>query len=538
MATLTATKYWFDQDAADRAVEFFSTFLKHTKGEHAGQLFKLLPWQENEVVRPLFGWKRADGTRKYRRAYVEVPRKCGKSHLAAGVGLLLTFVDGEPGAEIYSAAADREQAAIVFEAAKSMVEESPELMGRAQIYRRSIVVGATRSSYKVLSADVKTKHGLNAHGIIFDELHTQPNRDLWDVLTTSTGSRKQPLTFAITTAGYDKNSICWEIHDYAIKCLEGTIVDEEFLPVIYSAPDGADWSDPEVWEQANPSLGVTVSREYLEAECNRAKETPGYVNTFRRLFLNQWTESSSRWLDLEAWTEGGEPFDPAELEGQVCWGGLDLSTTTDLSAFVLVFPRKITNPSVMEGIGGLAGSELNDGFNVVAKFWMPEENIALRVRRDRVPYDVWVREGWIEATEGNVIDYHVIRERIKELSSLYRIQDMGFDPWNATGLVNDLMEDGANMVEVRQGYASLSGPSKELEKLVASRRLWHGGNPVLTWCAANVVVQQDPTGNLKPSKDKSTERIDGIVALVMALSRAIAGEDGESVYESRGLLVL
>ena len=517
MVTATKTGYWYDEKAAERAVKFFPRFLRHTKGEHAGQRFELLPWQANDVIRPLFGWKRPDGLRRYRRAYIAVPRKNGKSQLAAGVGLYLLFSDGEPGAEIYSAAADRDQAAIVFEAASSMVEEAPELFGQSETYRRSIVVENTRSSYKVLSSDVKTKHGLNAHGIIFDELHTQPNRDLWDVLTTSTGSRRQPLTFAITTAGFDKQSICYEIHDYAEKVQDGIIDDPEFLPVIFGAPDDADWSDPAIWQGANPSLGITVSRDYLEAESNRAKETPGYVNTFRRLHLNQWTESSSRWLDMGAWDECGGPVDPAALEGQVCWGGLDLSTTTDLSSLVLVFPRE-------------------DGYTTQAYFWVPEENIALRGRRDRVPYDVWVRQGFIEATEGNVIDYSFIREKINELSSLYRIGDIGFDPWNATGLVNDLMEDGANMVEVRQGYASLTAPSKELEKLVVSRRLSHGGNPVLTWCAANVVVEQDPAGNIKPSKAKSTERIDGIIALVIALSRAAGGADPGSVYDERGLL--
>ena len=518
MTTATKTRYRFDDQAADRAVRFFPRFLRHTKGEHAGQPFNLLPWQA-DIVRALFGWKRSDGLRKYRRAYVEVPRKNGKSNLAAGIGLYLLFSDGEPGAEVYSAASDRDQAAIVFEAASSMVEESPELLEQSEPYRRSIVIPKSRSSYKVLSSDVKTKHGLNAHGIIFDELHTQPNRDLWDVLTTSTGSRRQPLTFSITTAGFDRHSICWEIHDYAVKIQDGIIDDPEFLPVIFAAPDDADWTDPAVWALANPSLDVTISREYLEAECNRAQETPGYVNTFRRLHLNQWTESSSRWLDLGAWNECGEPIDPAELEGESCWGGLDLSTTTDLSALVLVFPR-------------------DPGYAVLAWFWVPEETMRLRSRRDRVPYDIWAREGYIEATEGNVVDYDFIREKINSLGAQYRIQQIGFDPWNATSLVNDLMADGAKMVAVRQGYASLTAPSKELEKLVVARELFHGDNPVLRWCAANVVVQQDPAGNLKPSKDKSTERIDGIVALVIALSRAIDGDETGNVYDERGLLTL
>lgn len=542
MTTIAPAKYTYDEAAADRAVDFFRNYLTHSKGQHAGRPFELLPWQENEIIRPLFGWKDQDGNRQYRRAYVEVPRKDGKSALASGVGLYLTFADDEPGAEVYSAASDREQAAIVFDVASAMVEESPALLSRGDIYKRSIVVPGTRSSYKVLSSDVATKHGLNAHGVIFDELHTQKNRDLWDVLTTSVGARTQPLIFAITTAGYDKNSICWEIHDYAIKVLEGTIDDPQFLAVIYAAPDDADWTDPKVWAIANPSLGVTVSEEYLQAECNRAIETPGYVNTFRRLHLNQWTESYSRWLDIEAWNEAGELIDPSTLIGEPCWAGLDLSTTTDMSALSLVFPfdNVIVCPVCKDGLGCTkcygTGEAKESGYKTLMHFWVPEESITKRSRRDRVPYDVWAREGWIEPTEGNVIDYDYIRDCINQLSEVYRIQEIGFDPWNATSLVNDLMADGANMVAVRQGYASLSAPSKELEKMVAAKTLQHGGNPVLRWCAANVVVQTDPAGNIKPSKEKSTERIDGIAALVIALSRAIDGDEPGSVYDERGML--
>lgn len=518
MATMTTTGYWFDEVAADRAAAFFPLHLKHTKGQHAGKPFHLLGWQET-LIRDLFGWKRPDGTRKYRRAYVEIPRKNGKSQIAAGIALLLLFIDKEPGAEIYSAASDRDQAKIVFQAAHDMVSTSPKLDSMSESLKMNISVEATKSFYRVLTSEVGTKHGLNAHGVIFDELHTQKTRDLWDVLTTSIGARTQPLIFAITTAGYDKNSICYEQHEYAMKVLEGTIDDPEFYPLIFAAPDDADWTDPKVWALANPSLGDTILPDYIEAECRRAQETPGYVNTFRRLQLNQWTESYSRWLDIEAWNENGEPIDPAELEGEICWGGLDLSTTTDLSAFVLVFPR-------------------NGGFVVLCWFWVPEETILARSRQDRAPYDVWVREGWIEATEGNVIDYDYIEKKILELGNIYNIQETRYDKWNATALVNHLMAEGLEMVDVGQGYASLSAPSKELEKLVISQEFYHGGNPVLRWCAANVVIETDAAGNIKPSKKHSTERIDGIAAAVNALSGAIGGEDGGSVYDERGFLSL
>jgi len=521
-----ATRYYFDQQEADRAVGFFPRFLQHVKGEHAGLPFHLLPWQA-DLVRNIFGWKRENGSRRYRRVYVEVPRKNGKSQLAAGVGLYLTFADGEAGAEIYSAASDRDQAAIVFQAASDMVELSPELLERCRVYRRSIAVESTKSSYKVLSSDVGTKHGLNAHGIIFDELHTQPNRDLWDVLTTATGARRQPLTFAITTAGYDRHSICYEQHDYAIKVRDGIIEDPEFLPLIFSAPDDADWTDEAVWAAANPSLDQTVKRDYVRAECNRAQLTPGYVNTFRRLQLNQWTESASRWLNVEAWDESGEDIDPAALEGQRCWGGIDLSTTTDLSCFVLVFPRTAKDDEDQTIPGGYA---------VLAWFWCPEESIGERSKSDRVPYDVWERQGWIEPTEGNVIDYDFIEAKIKDLGERYQIMEIGYDPYNAQGLVNHLTDEGLPMVVVRQGYLTLTSPAKELERLTMTRTITHFGNPVMRWCAANVVVEQDPAGNIKPSKAKSTERIDGIAALVTALSRAIVEETGLSVYDERGLL--
>jgi len=281
--------YWFDKQAADDAVWFFENCLTHIKGKWAGQPLLLAPWQ-GQFIRDLFGWKRKDGTRKYRTAYVEVPRKNGKSTLCAGIALLLLFADNEPGAEIYSAAADRQQAGIVFSVAKEMLARSADLAGMANAYQSSIAVPATASSYRAISADAFTKHGLNSHGVIFDELHAQKNRELWDVLTTSTGSREQPLVVAITTAGHDKHSICWEQHDYAVKVRDGVIDDPAFLPVIFAADEEADWTDEKVWQQANPNLDISLSRDYLRAECKRAQEVPAYENTFRRLHLNQWTE--------------------------------------------------------------------------------------------------------------------------------------------------------------------------------------------------------------------------------------------------------
>lgn len=404
VTVLAASKYTYDEAAAQRAVDFFRLYLRHIKGEWANQPLTLLPWQEHDVIRPLFGWKRPDGTRKYRTAYIEVPRKQGKSTLSAGIALYLLFADQEPGAEIYSAASDREQAAIVFELARDMVDRNPSLAKRSETYRRSIVVPSTASSYKVLSAESYTKHGINAHGIIFDELHAQPNRELWDVLTTSTGARRQPLIVTITTAGWDRNSICWEQHEYAEKVRDGIIEDPGFLPVIYNASN-LDWRTPEAWKKANPSLGVTVKPEFLETECRRAQEVPGYQNTFRRLYLDEWTTSEQRWLDMATWDACGEDVDTATLEGRPCFAGLDLSSTLDITALVLAFP------------------DATGGYDVMPYFWVPAENAQKRADRDRVPYPLWIQQGHIEATEGNVVDYDVIRTRINELNKRFNIRE-------------------------------------------------------------------------------------------------------------------
>lgn len=445
------------------------------------------------------------------------------STIAAGVALYLLFADGEMGAEVFSAAADRDQAAIVFNTAKQMVEMSPELAKRAEVYKNAILVPATGSVYRVLSADAPTKHGLNAHGIIFDELHAQPNRELWDVLTTSIGARRQPLVFAITTAGYDRNSICWEQHEYARQVQEGIIDDPSFLPCIYAADEKDDWRDEVVWHKANPSLGVALSLEYLREEARRAEHVPAYQNTFRRLHLNQWTSQEERWLDMAEWDGCAAPVDAAQLKGRECYGGLDLASTSDIAAFVLVFP-----PRDGEGL-----------YQVLPFFWIPRDNMYERSLRDRVPYDAWVREGLIEATPGKVIDFDHIRHRIEQLAQVYHIREIAFDRWGAIQISQALEEAGLTMVQFGQGFASMSPPTKELLRLVLDRRIAHGGHPVLRWMADNLVVKQDPAGNVKPDKAKSREKIDGMVALIMALDRALRREgEKTSIYEERGLLWL
>lgn len=525
---MTDDGFWFDDRAADVAVTFFERLLRHTKGEWAGHEFALQAWQRDEVIRPLFGWKRADGTRKFRRAYIEIPRKNGKSTLSAGIALALLLVDAEPGVEVYSAAADRAQAAIVFDAASTMVQGSPALARYAEVYRREIRVPKLNGIYRVLSADAPTKHGLNAHGVIFDELHAQPNRELWDVLATSTGARRQPMMVMITTAGYDRTSICWEQHEYARQVQSGAINDPSFFVYITAADDDDDWTDPAIWAKANPGLGVTVKLDYLEAECEHAKNVPAYQNTFRRLHLNQWTNQESRWLDMTMWDRCSDPL--PDMTGRVAYGGLDLASTTDIASFVLCFLPVDPDPDA---------SDENQPYRLLPFFWIPEQNMVERARRDRVPYDAWVRDGLMMATPGNVIDYTYIRLKIRELAEKYQIREIAFDRWGAELLRQQLEEDGLTMVQMGQGFASMSAPTRELLRLVLSEQLAHGGHPVLRWMADNVVVQQDAAGNVKPNKAKSREKIDGVVAAIMAVDRATRNEGtGPSVYEERGMLTL
>ena len=435
------------------------------------------------------------------------------SLLIAGVVNYILFCDGEQGGEIYSAAAEREQARLVFEMVKSQIEHEPELLKRAQLFKYSITVGS--GSYKAISADAHTKHGFNTHCCVIDELHAQPDRNLVDVLKTSMGARRQPLLIHITTSDFERPSICNELHDYASKVRDGIIEDQSFLPVIYEATTEDDWTSPEVWRRVNPNLGVSVSEEFLAAECKRAQEEPAFENTFKRLYLNVRTEQAVRWLQMERWDACNEEYDESLLLGKPCWCGLDLSTTTDLSAFVMVF----------QGDDGTC--------NLVCRFWVPRENAAKRARKDRVPYVQWIKDGWLTATDGDVIDYDVIRRDIGELGKQFNIQEIAADRWNATQLITQLEGDGFNVFAFGQGYKDMSAPTKELEKLVIGGKLRTNRNPVLRWMASNVYVEQDAAGNLKPSKKKSSERIDGIVASIMAIGRATnAPVVTESIYNT------
>lgn len=485
----------WDAAEAQRVLDFFPACLTHTKG-YAGA-FQLEPWQR-DIFATLYGWKRADGTRRYREALVAVPRKNGKTSLCAGLSLYQLSCDGERGPEVYCAASSRDQATLLFDPAAQMVRSQAKMKEALVIHDsvKRIIDHRNGGFMRAIPAEAAQSHGFNASAVIFDELHTQPNRELFDVLKTSQGARKQPLFVSITTAGYDRHSICWEVWDYAKKVRDGIITDPYFLPVVYELGQDEDWTDREVWKRVNPNYGVSLSGEYLEEAFSRAQAIPAYENTFRNLHLNQWVEQACRWFNMDKWDQGSTDTDIGY--GEECWAGLDLSTTTDISALVMVFPS-------------------GDRFRVECRFWVPSEAARDRERRDRVPYSQWMRDEAITATPGASVDYDCIRRDINELRERFNIRKIAIDRWNASQLAHQLEADQFEVNYFGQGFASMNSPAKFLEALIADGNLIHGGNPVLRWMASNVAVERDAAGNIKPSKKVSTERIDGIVALCMAL---------------------
>lgn len=507
-----------NETEAKKVATFFCQLLSHVKGEWAGQPLELAKWQYRDIIRPLFGSLLPDGRRQYRTCYVELPRKNGKSTLAAGIALYLLFADREPGAEVVSAAADREQASIVFEMARSMIEQSPTLAKRCKIYRRSIET-RTGGVYRAISAEAYSKHGLNLSGIIFDEVHAQPSRELWDVLSTSTGARRQPLTFAITTAGHDRASLCWELHSYARGVKQKTIEDPSFLPVIYSIKEGQDWKTPEAWRTANPGYGVSVREEYFERAVREAVVSPGMEQAFRRLHLCEWTDGVTRWISLDRWDQCQAEEWP-DLTGQPCYAALDLSSTTDLTSLALAWP-------------------IDDLVYVRTWSWAPRGALNSRERLNRVRFDPWAARGHIEVTDGDVIDYDRVTHKLFELAKTYQIREVSIDRWNAAAIAQTIQANGMDVIGFGQGYASMSPATKDIETLILGGKLRHDGGPVLRWAMGNVCLETDPAGNIKPSKKKSSEKIDPAVAMIMAVARArlaeASGTAGGSVYEGRGL---
>jgi phage terminase large subunit-like protein len=520
---------YFDERAAEHACQFFPRFLRHTKGEWAGRPFQLEGWQR-AIVRTVFGWMRADGTRRFRVVYLEVARKNGKTALAAGIALYLAFSSGELGAEVYCAASNEDQAMICFNEAKRMRSQSPVLRERTNAFKKNMSATETFSKLEVLTSKSDTKDGLNVSGLVGDEFHAWKDQNLYDVLHTATGARLQPLEFYITTAGLDQDGICAKTRQHALEVRDGVADDHEFLPVIFAADRDDPIDDPRTWAKANPNLGVSIKTDYLAKEAKKAQQLPHLLNAFKRLHLNIWTEAETVWIPQPDWDACAlRPVTLDTLAGRRCYAGLDLSATTDLTAIALA-----AEPQA----GSSEGAD--DVVDLFVHCFMPAARLAKATERDRADYQQWVDAGLITLTEGDVVDYDVIRAALtgtggdsvfgRPLAELVHLVDLASDPWNATHLRNQLMADGLTVVDFRQGFATMSPASKEWEARILSRRLNHGGNKLLRWMNRGTAVVQDPAGNIKPVKPDrktSTKRIDGVVAGIMALARLVAAREPE-----------
>jgi len=541
----------FDETAAQWAI-FFISRLKHSKGEWAGQYIHLEPWQQFGLW-SLFGWKHDDsdqwiiqtpnggiedsrGARRFRIGYEEIARKNGKSTKAAGIGLLLFAADEEPGAEVYTAATKRDQARITHKEAIRMVKSSPVLTDEigVKIFTASdnMNIPGTASKFEALGADADTMDGLNIHGAIVDELHAHKTRATWDVLTTATGSRRQPLIFGITTAGTNRQSLCFDLHEYTEKVLSGVIEDDSFWGIIYTLDyienDKGEmilenWEDERNWIKANPNLGISKKISDMRNMATKAKNMPAALSSFLRLHLNVWTQGANKWLNLEKWILCGQAVDPDGLRGRICYGGLDLSSNSDISAWILVFPPEADG----------------DPYQILCRFFIPQNNVHDRVSKDRVPYDAWIRQGYIMATPGDIIDYDFIFAQIEKDMQAFDVAQIAFDRWGATQIsqrIQGLKDDENFLVSFGQGFQSMAPAMKDAEDLILTKKIAHGGHPVFTWMADNVVAKEDPAGNKKPDKQASREKIDGIVAWIMAQARAIVNEgSNKSVYDERDI---
>jgi phage terminase large subunit-like protein len=512
---------WSDEPTPDplergeKAVRFVRKLRLH-EGKFAGKPFPLQGWQER-LIRRIYGPVDELGRRQVRTAFIMVPRGSGKSSLAAALGLLHCFgPEKEPGGQVIAAAADREQASIVFGAASRMIQQDAVLSRITSITPsvKQIQHPASGSVFKAVSHEAYSKHGLSISCLLADEVHAWPTRELWDVLVTSMGKREQPLTIAITTAGVGRTGIAWELHQYARRVQEGEIEDPTFLPVLLEPLPGFDWRDPEVWAYVNPALGVFRSLEEMETSAKRAEHVPAQQAAFRQLYLNEWRDGAAEpWIDLAIWDEG--ETDPGEISpGTRCWMGVDLSSTQDLTAVVALFEQP------------------DGGYFVLPRFFVPADSQRRRSERDGVPYDTWALEGHIHATAGSVVDYAAVEGYVADLAERYRVEAIAIDRWNSTGTQTRLQEIGLPVVTFGQGFASMSPAVKEIERLILSRQLVHDGNPVMRWCLSNVAIAQDAAGNVKIDRAKAKDKVDGAVALAMAVGVATASP-AASVYETR-----
>ncbi|ETT46282.1 hypothetical protein BSK66_25555 [Paenibacillus odorifer] len=510
-------EYYFDDLAAEHALEFFG-YLRHSKGKWARQSFELQLWQEF-IIGSIFGWlHKTTQLRRFRTVYEEIPRKNGKSTKVSGIGLYLTVADEEYGAEVYAAATKRDQAKITFDEAARMVKASPDLMQKFRVYKNNLHVIDTGSKFEPLGADSDSQDGLNVHGGLIDEYHAHKSSAMYDVIESGTSAREQPLIYVITTAGINQNGPCYQLREYAMKVLKGIQPDETFFAYIATIDDDDDVFDPAVWMKANPNLGISKELDYMVKQANKAKQmATAYVN-FLIKDLNKWTNAAVKWIPMSKWDASAGKIELDQLKGRKCYGGLDLSTKLDITAFALVFPP-----------------DHSDGeYIVLVFFWIPEDAVQEKEGKDKVLYTNWVEEDLVYTTPGNAIDYRFIRKTINDLGKMYKIEEIAFDPWRATQTALELADDGFTMVEMSQTLKNLSEATQEFEKLAVSKRLIHGGNPVMRWMVDNTVVRMDENENVAPSKKKSSGRIDGVAATINALARCIVHEDKTSVYEKRG----
>lgn len=512
---------YFDVAAAERVRGFYSDLLVHSKGKFAGDPFTLLDWQYLDVIGPIYGWMRADGSRRYRRAYVEIPKKNGKSTIASGVGLYHLVADREPGAEVYLAAADRDQASIVYNEAANMVEASADLLAILKVRRSTklILYEDLNSKLEAIAADADSAEGKNASALILDEVHAWRGREFFESLLYSGRAREQPLIFMITTAGDDMTGVCYEEHEKALRIMNGEEFDDRYFGYVRAAGVGDDWKSPATWAKANPSLGVTIKEDEFAADCAEAVGNPRKENAFKRYGLDLWVGASEAWISTEVWGACYEAFQESQLADLDAWGGIDLSRTQDLSALVWIVP-------------------VDELYYVVERLFMPKDLIREKEKTDKVPYGAWVEEGFITATDGNVVDYKYIRAAVRRDAELFTVAEIGFDPYNAEYLCNQQLrdEDGLETIAVGQGMPKMGPPSTAFESLLKQRRIRHRNNPCLNTMVGNAVAREDENKNIKPSKRRSRGRIDGLIALLIGLSRALPAEGaGGSYYDDNDL---
>ena len=510
--------WYFDRKAAQRAISFIEK-LKHTKGKWAGQRFKLEPWQQF-ILWNIFGWMKTDGTRRFRYVYVEIARKNGKTALSAGIGLYMLFADGEARPEVYSAATVKDQARICFSDAVEIVKKT-DLKNYLSPYRNSIVYELKGGTMKPLSSDYGTHDGLNPSCGIIDEFHAHKDSGMFDVIKSAFGARRQPLMFIITTAGFNKNGACYAYRSNVIKVLQGINEDDSLFGIIYTLDSKEEWDNPKMWIKSNPNLGVSVFPEYLSDQVNDAKNRPEAVRNVMTKNVNLWVDAEKTWILDDMWQKCIGTTDRESLRGCQCWGGLDLSNVSDITAYVLLFHE-------------------NDHFQLLPFFWIPEEKMLEKIRKENINYDKWVQHGYVKVTAGNILDYDFVKADILQIVEEFDLQSTAYDRWNASQTIIDLQNEGMECSPFGQGYGSMGAPTKEFEKIVLTQKLEHFGNPVLRWMIASTVVKTDPAGNIKPDKEKSVQKIDGIVASIMALGEWMTAqsEEDNNPYNQRGMLSL